>query len=112
MLEKTWRGVFPSSTPEKPLVDVMRWERILNGKGIRVMHSVNDGAYGGETIFMWDGKKQMMVYHYFATAGFMTVGEMKVEEGKFLTHEVVSGSAGGVSEVRGTSEFWRMGRLW
>ena len=52
LLDKTWKGAFRNSKPEKPIVDTMRWERALNGKAVRVLHSVNDGAYGGETIFM------------------------------------------------------------
>ena len=104
LLDKTWKGVFKNSTPEKPIVDISRWERALNGKAVRVLHSVNDGAYGGETIFMWDEKKQAVTYHYFTTADFMTVGSMSFKDGKLITHEVVAGSAGGVTEVRGTSE--------
>jgi hypothetical protein len=104
LLEKTWKGAFKDSKPDKPIVDVMRWERALNGKAVRVLHSVNDGSYGGETIFMWDEKKQVVTYHYFTTAGFMTVGSMSFKEGKLITHEVVTGSSGGVAEVRGTSE--------
>jgi hypothetical protein len=104
LLGKTWKGAFKNSTPEKPTIDVMRWERALNGKAIRVLHSVNDGVYGGETIFMWDEKKRMVGYHYFTTAGFMTVGSLSFQGDKLITHEVVTGSSRGVTEVRGTSE--------
>lgn len=110
-IDKTWKGVFKSSTPEKPLVDVMRWERALNGRAVRVLHSLNDGAYGGETIFMWDAQKQAVTYHYFTTAGFMTVGSVSFKDGKLSTHEVVSGSSGGVTEVRGESELLPDGGL-
>ena len=51
---KTFKGEFSNSTPEKPVFDVQHWERILNGKGIRITHSVNNGEYGGESIIMWD----------------------------------------------------------
>jgi len=105
LLDKTWKGPFKSSKPDKPVVDVMRWERALNGKAVRVLHSVNDGSYGGETIFMWDEKKQAVSFHYFTTAGFMTVGTVNFKENKLITHEVVSGSSGGVTEVKATSEF-------
>ena len=104
LLEKTWKGAFKRSTPEKPLVDVMRWERALNGKAVRVLHSVNDGAYGGETVFRWDEKKQEVTFHYFTTAGFMTVGSMSFKDGKMITHEVVARGTDGVTEVRGASE--------
>ncbi|MBM3823961.1 MAG: hypothetical protein FJ404_13940 [Verrucomicrobia bacterium] len=42
-LGKTWRGEFKDSTPEKPVVDIAKWERALNGKAVRVLHSINDG---------------------------------------------------------------------
>jgi hypothetical protein len=43
---KTYKGEFSESTPEKPVFDVQYWERILNGNGIKITHSVNDGEYG------------------------------------------------------------------
>ncbi len=104
LIEKTWKGTFKNANPDKPVVDVMRWERALNGKAIRVLHSVNDGVYGGETIFTWDEKKQSVTYHYFTTEGFMTEGTVNFKGKQITTHEVVSGSAGGVTEVRGTNE--------
>ena len=85
-------------------MDVARWERVLNGKAVRVTHSINDGAYGGETIFIWDEKQQAVTYYYFTTAGFMTTGTATFKDGKVLTREVVSGSANGTTEVRATSE--------
>ena len=33
---KTWRGEFKSSTKEKPLFDVSKWEVALKGKAIRM----------------------------------------------------------------------------
>lgn len=103
-LGKTWRGEFKNSTPEKPVVDVSRWERALNGKAVRILHSINDGVYGGESIIVWDEKKKALAYYYFTTAGFMTTGTMTINAGKIISHEVVSGSAGGTSEVRATTE--------
>ena len=44
LLEKTWKGTFKDSKPDKPTVDVQRWERVLNGQAIRILHSINDGA--------------------------------------------------------------------
>ena len=96
MLEKTWRGAFKDSKPEKPTIDVQKWERALNGQAVRLLHSINDGVYGGETIFIWDEKKQTITYHYFTTAGYMTEGTFEVKDGKFITHEYVKGSADGV----------------
>ena len=102
-LGKTWKSE-PGESADKPKIDVARWERALNGKAVRILHSINDGEYGGETIVTWDKNQNSIVYHYFTTAGFTTTGTMKVEDGKLLTNEKVTGNAGGVTEVRGTAE--------
>src|SRR2546425_11963540 len=73
-LGKTWKGYFKDSTLEKPQMDVARWERALNGKAVRVVHSVNNGVYGGESIILWDDKKKSLVFYYFTTADFYTTG--------------------------------------
>ncbi|MBI3416634.1 MAG: hypothetical protein HY043_15180 [Verrucomicrobia bacterium] len=104
LLGKTWKGEFKDSTPEKPNFDVMRWERILNGKAIRVLHSINHGDYGGETIIVWDEKKHSLAYHYFTTAGFTTTGTMELKDGKFVSHELVTNNSNGITEVKATSE--------
>ena len=103
-LGKTWKSE-PAAQTDKPKIDIARWERALNGHAVRILHSINDGEYGGETIVMWDEEKKSVVYHYFTTAGFATAGTMTFENGKVLTNEKVSGNAGGVTEVSGTSEF-------
>ena len=104
LLEKTWKGQFKDSKPDKPTIDVARWERALNGRAVRILHSINDGIYGGESLLLWDEKKQEITYYYFTTAGFNTTGTMRCEGGKFITREMVTGSTEGVTEVRGVSE--------
>jgi hypothetical protein len=111
LVGKTWRGVFPGSTPEKPLVDVQRFELALNGRALRVLHSINDGEYGGETLIVWDREKQGLVFFYFTTAGFHTSGAFKSESGALVSHELVKGDAEGVTEVRATSRLLPDGRL-
>lgn len=103
-LEKTWKGEFKNSKPDKPQIDVVCWERALNGKSIRILHSLNNGAYGGEAIVRWNETKQEVNYHYFTTADFTTLGTMTFKDGKLLTHEIVSGNAGGITEVRAEFE--------
>jgi len=102
-LGKTWKSEAAEQSG-KPKIDVAHWERALNGKAVRILHSINDGEYGGETIAFWDEKKKAVVYHYFTTAGFSTSGTMTFQEGKIVTNETVSGNAGGISEVRATGE--------
>ncbi len=104
LLGKTWRGEFKNSTPEKPVVDIARWERALNGQAVRIQHSINRGAYGGETIILWSAEKKSLVYYYFTTAGFMTTGTMVLTGGKYTSLEQVTGDAQGLTEVRATGE--------
>ncbi|MDZ7265922.1 MAG: hypothetical protein ONB48_01120 [candidate division KSB1 bacterium] len=61
-LDKTWKGEFKNSTREKPMFDVARWGRALNGTAVRSLHSVNNGEYGGEAIIFWDKGKQSLVF--------------------------------------------------
>ncbi len=110
-LGKTWKGKFANSTPEKPVYDVSRWERALNGQAIRVLHSINNGEYGGESLIFWDKEKQSLVYYYFTTAGFFTTGTMKFENNKMIGHEYVKGEAGGTTEVQSIGEITPDGKM-
>lgn len=100
---KTWRGTFQGDA-ENPAVDVSRWERALNGQAVRILHSVNDGAYGGETIITWDREKEQLIFYYFTTAGFYTHGTFTIEDGKFISHEMVTGNDQGITEVKAVGE--------
>jgi hypothetical protein len=111
LLEKTWKGTFKDSKPDKPTVDVQRWERALNGQAIRILHSINDGAYGGETLLIWDEPRKIISFYYFTTGGYMTSGTLEPTGEKFITHEDVKGDADGVTEVRSTSEILPDGKF-
>jgi hypothetical protein len=76
-----------------------------------LLHSINQGVYGGGTLFTWEEEKQAVVYYYFTTASYMTTGRIEVKEGKTINHEEVKGEAGGITEVRGTSQFLPDGRF-
>jgi len=103
-LDKTFKSESKGPSSGKPTTDVARWERALNGKAVRITHSLNDGVYGGEVIVRWDEEKQAVCYHYFTTDTFWTEGTMTFKDGKITTHEFVKGKAGGVTEVRATLE--------
>lgn len=105
LLGNTYIAEFPNSTPEQPVHDVVTYERALNGKAIRSFHSINDGAYGGETIIRWEDSTESLVYHYFTTQGFMTTGTMTVEDGKYTAYEEVIGNADGTTAVRSSGVF-------
>ena len=108
---KTWKGEFVSSTPENRIYDIVRWERVLNGKAIRIVHSVNDGQFGGEQILMWDGGKKSLMSWYFSTAGFQTQATLNVDKGTIISHEKVSGNQNGISEVKSTTRLFPDGRM-
>ncbi len=110
-LGKTWKGEFANSTPKKPIFDVSRWERALNGQAIRILHSINNGEYGGESIIFWDKQKASLVFYYFTTAGFFTTGTTKFEDGKMISHEYVTGNQDGVTEVKSIGELTADGKL-
>jgi hypothetical protein len=111
LVGRTFRGVLNESTADKPMIDVSRWERAMNGLAVRNLHSVNDGEYGGETVYYWDRQEQKLRFFYFTTAGFFTQGTITFEDDVQHSHEFVTGNAHGVTEVRATSEFLPDGRL-
>ena len=109
---KTLEGAFVNSATGESAVDVQRWEEILGGKAIRVVHSLNAGEYGGETIIFWDSKENTVAFYYFTTAGFYTHGTMTFELGVFTAHEKVEGArVDGITEVRSSSRMLEDGRV-
>jgi hypothetical protein len=111
LVGKTWRGELSPPGAAKAVVDVQRFELALNGRAVRSVHSVNDGEYGGETLFVWDDEKKSVVYTYFTTAGFYTTGTLQPEAGALQFHEIVRGTTSGVREVKATSRVLPDGRL-
>jgi hypothetical protein len=111
LLGKTFRGEMANSTPEKPVYDVSRYERALNGRAVRNLHSVNDGEYGGETLIYWDEGAQSLVFQYYTTAGFNTQGTMIAEANRYVSREEVTGESKGVTVVESVAELLPDGRL-
>ena len=99
-ISKTYKGEFVGSTSEKPVFDVQYWERILNGNGIKITHSVNDGEYGGESIIMWDLKSESLQSWYFTTAGFYTEATVTFEDIKVVSIGKVTGNLNGFTKVK------------
>lgn len=102
----TWQSDFAVAANQAPVQDVSQWQRALNGQAIKTIHSINEGAYGGESMIFWDSKKESLVFYYFTTAGFYTQGTMKVlSPTQFVAYEDVTGSKEGITKVKSTSEF-------
>jgi len=109
---KTWRSeAAADGGDQRSQIDVSRWERALNGQAIRILHSINDGEYGGETMLLWDRNRQSLVFYYFTTAGFFTEGTARIVDGRFVSTEQIHGNADGITEVEAVAELDPSGRL-
>ena len=108
---KTFKGEFSNSTPEKPVYDISNWERALNGNAIRILHSVNNGEYGGESIIMWNAKKESLCSWYFTTAGFFTEATLYFEDDKLISIEDVTGNENGITQVKAVIDLLPNGQL-
>jgi hypothetical protein len=111
MLGKTWKAALPAAGSEKQKFDVQRWELALNGQAVRILHSIADGEYGGESLIVWDKEKQALVFYYFTTAGFYTTGTVGSEGEAVVTLERVQGDADGTTEVKGVTRVLPDGRM-
>lgn len=112
LIGKTFRGEISRPGSDKTSIDILHWERILNGKALRVTHSLNEGQFGGESIYLWDTGAESLVYYYFSTEGFYTHGSAVMEaDGSWSSHEFVEGAAGGVTEARSSMELREDGSL-
>lgn len=105
LLSTTWQGNL-AQPGQAAKVDISQWERALNGQAIRITHSVERGAYGGETMLFWDKAQQSLVYYYFTTAGFYTHGTMiyDAKNQQFVAQEDVENNAQGITKVRSTTK--------
>lgn len=104
-LNKVWRGELKAQQPGKTSIDHSLWQRALNGTAIKIVHSVNDGEYGGESIIFWDKSKKSLAYYYFTTAGFYTHGTMQYDAATqaLIAEEKVENNANGITMVRSVS---------
>lgn len=97
MIGRTWRG---TAVGQAGVTDVMRWDWAVGGHAVRITHSVNDGAYGGETLVFPDRDSGALIFHYFTTGGFHTTGVIRpTADGGLEIDETVHG-ADSVEQLR------------
>ncbi len=103
-----WSAEFSVRAGEPPVKDVTLFEKVLNGKALRTTHSVNNGAYGGESYVLWNAKASRLEFYYFTTANFFTTGWMEFTgPNTFVAYENVTGeskTSSGITQVKSTSE--------
>ena len=78
-LGNTYKGNFINSTIKNPMIDILSFERSLNGNAIKVIHSVNDGEFGGETMVMYNPEKGGLQSWYFTSAGSLTIQNVQIK---------------------------------
>lgn len=100
---KTFRGEWTTDDGEQ-LVDIAKWELILNGRALQSTHRLQGKDYGGRTIFFYDEGAKNYVFHYFTTAGFHTTGVSEFVDGGLVTEEKVEGATD-VAYVRAKAIF-------
>ncbi|AFU98472.1 hypothetical protein [Simiduia agarivorans] len=108
---KTYQGEFKDASSGKTAIDISQWERALNGQAIRILHSMNEGQYGGESIIFYDQSVKKIRFYYFTTAGFYTQGDAEFDGTTFISREQVTGNANGITEVRVKARFDADGHL-
>jgi len=96
----TYKGNFINSTKENPMIDVLSFERALNGNAVKVTHSVNNGEYGGETMVMWNSEKEGLQSWYFTSAGSLTIKNVQIKKDTFISIEDVAGNQNGITKVK------------
>ena len=96
----TYKGDFINSTKENPMFDVLSFERALNGNAIKVIHSVNNGEFVGETMVMWNPEKGGLQSWYFTSAGSLTIQNVQIKKDTFITIENVEKNQNAITKVK------------
>lgn len=99
----TWKGA-STGAGTKGQDDIVTWEYILGGKAVQSTHSINDGAYGGRTIYFYSKADNRHFYHYFTNAGFHSTGTLKFDGDQVTAEETVLGFPG-LTDVKATIRF-------
>ena len=100
LIGNTYKGNFINSTKENPMIDVLSFERALNGNAVKVIHSVNNGEFGGETMVMWNPEKGGIQSWYFTSAGSLTIQNVQIKKDAFISIENVEKNQNGITKVK------------
>ncbi|BFM12350.1 hypothetical protein R50072_25030 [Simiduia litorea] len=103
-INRTYRGEYKDEKSGKVAIDIAQWQRALNGRAIRVLHSIDEGKYGGETLFFFDKNQSSVRFYYFTTEGFYTEGSVSFDGNKMISTEIVNGEASGITSVISVAE--------
>lgn len=108
LVGKTWKGEGTAGEVAGK-TDMITWERIMGGKAVLQTHSIDDGVYGGVTIFFFDPSQKTVIFHYFTTADFHSTGTVEqADNGDIVAVEHIHG-LDNLPEVRGRIVFHEEG---
>jgi len=110
-IDKKFKGEFYNSTKEKPLFDVIHFERILNGSAICISHSVNDGEYGGKYIIIWNSDIGKVESYYFSTGGEIRVSKARIHNEEIIIEDDYLKNKNGIKKVKKTYKLNDIGYL-
>ncbi|TNE67746.1 MAG: hypothetical protein EP335_00545 [Alphaproteobacteria bacterium] len=96
----TWKSVSGGFPGETDFHDISKWEWAMNGQVIRITHSINDGAYGGESLIHYDADQDRIIFRYVTTDGFYTDGVITLTDAGFDAHEAIRSAKGGPTEAK------------
>jgi hypothetical protein len=104
LVGKTWKGEGAAGEVGGK-TDIITWERIMGGKAVQSTHSIDDGEYGGVTVFFYDPSEKTVLFHYFTTANFHSTGTVEqADNGDIVAVETIHG-LDNLPEVRGRIVF-------
>jgi hypothetical protein len=83
----TWKGDLSDPGAKARRTDIVRYDRTLNGEVVRMLHSMNNGDFGGEMIIRFSEEKEAVEYHYFTSAGFYVQGIMTFRGGRMIAED-------------------------
>ena len=100
LLGNRYQGKYSNPQDGRLMDEVQHWERTLNGNAIKMTHSINNGEYGGVTIFMFDPEFQVLRSWYFDTAGSVKTANINYFNEKIIITEDVSKNKNGITKVK------------
>ena len=103
-LGNRYQGKYSNPQDGRLMDEVQHWERTLNGNAIKMTHTINNGEYGGITIFMFDPEFETLRSWYFDTAGSVKIANINYFNEKIIITEDVTKNRNGITKVKTTLE--------
>ena len=108
---KYFKGETFNSTKTKLISEVIHFKRILNGQAIRIVHSINEGEFGGESIITWNQENNILESVYFSTGGNIKHSMVTLKENTITLVEDVSKNQNSIKKVKTTYYLNSYGQL-